>query len=83
MRNGEFAQCPRCANVRKGAKVFRCRRCKHMFCEDCCAKRLLERRCPHCGHSKATNFGTGWEGIGFIKPMTVRMTGLAVRYRRP
>lgn len=82
MRNGQFDYCPACTNARKDAKVFRCRRCNRMFCEDCCDKRLLDRRCPFCGHSKGTNFGTGWQGMGLIKPRIVRVTQVALRFRR-
>ena len=83
MRHGEYHQCPACTNGREGAKVFRCRNCQARFCEDCCTGGLLSRRCPSCGHEKATGLGNGWQGIGTIQPPPpVRVRAVAVRYRR-
>lgn len=79
MRHGKFTHCRNCTNGREGAKVFRCRSCGHQFCEDCCTGGLLSRHCPKCGHSKSTDFGTGWQGLGFIEPQEIRMTRVPVR----
>jgi hypothetical protein len=82
MKNGRFARCPRCPNIRDGAKVYECNKCRHRFCEDCCRSGILDRWCPNCGHAKSVALYTGWRGLGFIKPLQVRMSGIAVRYRR-
>ena len=63
---GAHVACPRCSNVKKGTKIYSCKKCAMIFCHACCKKNaFLDDECPRCGASTGV-FIDNWEVIGEV-----------------
>lgn len=72
---GSYKFCPACLNTSKGTILYRCEKCKNVFCRDCQEKGLgkfltdlltfADAKCPHCDNHPT--FGIGITKLGYIE----------------
>lgn len=59
---GKFKSCPSCGSTKKGHAVWRCSKCKRLYCANNCKPKFLGiGDCPYCESSQ-------WGAAGEVDP---------------